>query len=149
MKRIIISLAAIVALTAPTMAAGYLPIGPKVYTPQPPIVTPQAPTVTPQAPTVTPGGWLSNGGSSEPHIGASPAENGVGWYNAKCKTIADVNDDCTVMTDNPGSSATAFPEVVTANPDLVTPNPDIITPVAPSCSRFGWSPSGGFGNYSC
>lgn len=148
MKRITLGLLAAILMTAPTMAAGYIPIGPKVYTPNAPIVTPQAPTVTPQAPTVTGGGFDNRGGSSEPHIG-NPNPTGKGWFNAKCNTIANVNADCVPYSMNPTHGATPIPVVVTANPDLVTPNPDIVTPVADSCSQRGWSPRGGFGYYSC
>lgn len=168
MKRLTIGLMATLLLTAPTMAAGYIPIGPKIYTPNPPIVihnpdivTPQAPTITPQDPTITETEVVvraaTHGSTSGP--GLYVDTNKAGHWNERCQTFAYVNADCTVMSLNPGGggfpAVTRTDVVVTANPDIVTPNPDIVTPqpdtVIPqpdSCKRLGIGGSG-LGYYSC
>jgi len=151
MKRLTLASIAVLALTSSAFAASYVPLGPKVYTPQPPTVTPQAPTVTPQDPTITvTGGGAASAGSSESHIG-NPNPAGKGWFNAECDGIANYNADCTVQLEVNASGGTPIPVVttVTANPDLVTPNPDLVTPNPPTCTRFGWSAQGGFGQYGC
>lgn len=139
-----------VALITPANAAGYIPLGPKVYTPQPPIITPQDPIVTPQPDLVetTPGYTL--GGDPAP-IANTDDPYKPGWWNEKCKTFAYVNADCTVQSLNPGNlGARVVPAVTTTTPqsDIVTPQPDLVTPQPDSCKQKGLG-SSGLGWYSC
>ena len=151
------SLAAIV----PSAAAGYIPIGPKVYTPTPPtviknpdLVTPQPDIITPQPDLITTTDVVvspathDSGGSPS----FTPTGNEPGFWNEKCQTFAYVNDDCTVQALNIGGGG--FPAVVrtdtviTPQPDLVTPQPDTVINNPPSCKRLGIGGSG-LGYYSC
>lgn len=150
MKRIAIATMTILALTTSSFAAGYIPLGPKVYTPQPPIITPQPDLVTPQPDLVetTPG--YHTGGDPAPIVNTDDAYI-PGWWNEKCKTFAYVNADCTVQSLNPGNiGGRYFPAVTTTTPqpDLVTPQPDIVTPQPDSCKQKGLG-SSGLGWYSC
>lgn len=144
-------------LSASAVAGPYHPLGPKIYTPQPPlivpqpdlvtpqpdivtpqpdIVTPQDPTITPKAPTiieteviVSPSTHESAPNTSLQSFGHCPPMRTMnGGWTAR----TNVNADCTALSINPGGGG--FPAVtrtdvtVTENPDIVTPNPDLITP---------------------
>lgn len=135
-KSIILSAAVIAAMTAPTFAAFYIPLGPKIITHHDPIVTENAPIVN-----ITGGGYTGSG-SSEPHIG-NPNPTGKGWWNEKCRTIADVNDDCVVKSMNPGYGGMPIPEVTT----ITTVDPTI-TPVPDTCKQKAIS-NHGIGWHSC
>lgn len=164
MKRFALALLASAALITPTMAAGYIPIGPKVYTPRPPIVTPQAPIVTPQPDlvspqpdlvNVTPGAYVSEGPGNDPNPGQEseicltgslldgPFKNGPQCFVPR--TLVPTTGGYflpNIITSTPQ------PDLVTPQPDLVTPQPDIITPQPPSCKQLGVG-SSGLGYYSC
>lgn len=164
MKRTAIATMTILALTTSSFAAGYIPLGPKVYTPQPPIITHQPDLVTPQPDLVTPqpdlvettpdryesGGQYTTGGIGD-HCPKMATMNG-GW-----QTRTNVNADCNQMSINPGgggryilgtTTVTPQPDIITPQPDLVTPQPDIVTPQPDSCKQKGLG-SSGLGWYSC
>lgn len=159
MKRLALASIAILALTAPTLAAGsiFIPIGPPIYTPQPDIVTPQPDIVTPQPPTITetevivkPATHDSAPNTSLQSFGHCPPMRTMnGGWTAR----TNVNADCTALSINPGGGG--FPAVkridttVTENPDIVTPQPDLVTPQPDKCSQPGISIPGGFGSRDC
>lgn len=166
-KSFILASVAALAFTAPSFAAGYVPLGPKIYTPQPDIVTPQPDLVTPQpdivtpqAPTITETTVVDrpathNSGNSPTYVNG----NEPGFWNPVCKTFAYVNADCTTLVMNPGGGGwpavthvntivTANPDIVTPQPDLVTPQPPIVTPQPDTCKQLGLG-GHGLGYYSC
>lgn len=177
LRYLALAITAAFALTTPAYAAGYIPLGPKIYTPQPDIitpqpdlvtpqpdlVTPQPPIVTPQDPIITENTVLVHSGNT----GAAPFGSAAdrGFWNEKCQTFAYVNDDCTVLSiaDHDKQNnvyrtdviVTPQPDIVTPQPDIVTPQPDIVTPQPPivtpqpdSCKQKGIG-NHGIGYYSC
>lgn len=151
LSRLALVAIASVALTAPTMASGYIPIGPKIYTPRPPLVVPQPPIVTPQAPiithqpdlitpqapivtprpdlvTVTPGAYFDPGHESTPiDDGESETCFSADMFGRPFKN----GEQCFVArTLSPLVNGYYLPDVteIVPQPDLVTPQPDLITP---------------------
>lgn len=165
LKSIMLAAVAAMALTSVANAAGYIPLGPKVYTPQPPIITPQPDLVTPQPDLVTPQPDLVDVTPGY-HTGGDPASTGgigdhcpkMATMNGGWQTRTNVNADCTQMSLHPGNlggrwipavtTNTPQPDIVTPQPDVVTPQPDIVTPQPDSCKQKGLG-SSGLGWYSC
>lgn len=162
MKRALLALAALAAFSAPALAASYIPLGPKVYTPQPDLVIPQPDVVVPQPDLVTPQpdtvtvipGEVVRTGPTNNNAGpefcftadmfGNPFKNGE-----QCHAATSISETFGSYKKPDTTKVTKNPDLVTPQPDLVIPQPDVVIPQPDKCTQRGWSRSGGFGNYDC